>query len=846
MLVLTGCPLSSPLSPAPRLPAGPEEKVYSLSVDQKLKVPIEENEAIVYRFDAKVTSEGLYKFETLGNVDTLCALVQGKGKQERFLVVRDIGGKGENCRIYWAFPPGHYRFKVRVDGRQPFFVALRPVSDGRVISNKLPQDKVFESRLDKLGDRHRFNFTLRAPRLVQFRVKGRGLLQCVLRKDNREWLSAPLYRQPYGSCTIGQWLKAGRYSFELRSDQTRVNYKLQFQQIRMQELPSDKVREGYLQPKLFDIFRVKFTKGHRHIIQTYGYKYLSCTLEDVLGHPIVKAKRAKNGRNCLITGQFKPGTYFLRVRLRRGTGGIYQVSMRQQTYKEVSSGRSQTITPDFQQPMQLYRIKVKQARLYQVEVKGRRLRCSLNSASHDSQQRLAVMNLSEPNRCLLFANLFEGSYFLQVYPITREDTPYSLQVIEYRSPKGNYLRNKRPRLIGPVSPGFRRAFQFEIKQQKLIVLETRGQLDTHCTLYNENNRRLAHNDDNGRDYNCKISRLLSPGKYRMRVKITGRRSGIFWVQRHAQKKTYLALGRPLSVDLKYRKQRITHLLKVDKAGLFSIRTESKLDTKCSILNQDWNKIADDDDSGTGKNCFLAQFLTRGTYPIQVWLYRKNRGKIKLHVDRLPLAALSLGKRKLSQLKPPRYTSFFRLQVNQPGLYTIRTYGQLDTKCILRNEQSKVIGSNDDLGSGNKNCQVVENLMPGLHFFEVRLYKQRYKRGSYVRSYEILYDIMKTPVKNLKIGSNLSAQMRPNKIGRFRFEIKKPGTYRIETKGFLDPKCTLFTQTYQKIVTNDDSGIGRNCKIVRPLTPGTYEVQVRPATSDRSRSSGSYTVGVFPN
>ncbi len=846
MLLVTGCPLPTPLSPASQLPAGPEEKVYSLSVDQKLKVQIADNEAVVYRFDATVTREGLYKFETLGNVDTLCALVQGKGKKERFLVVRDIGGEGENCRIYWAFPPGHYRFKVRVDGRQPFHVALRPVRDGRVLDKRLPQDKSFESRLDRLGDRHRFSFRLRAPRLVQFRVRGKGLLQCVLRKANREWLSAPLYRQPYGSCTVGQWLKSGDYTFELRSDQPGVNYRLAFQQIRMQELPSDKVREGYLQPKLFDIFRLKLDGNHRHIIETYGRQYLSCTLEDVLGHPIVEEKNARNGRNCKITGQFKVGTYYLRVKLRRGNGGVYQVSMRQQDYKEIGSQGKQKITPDFQQPMQLFRIHVKQARLYQIEVKGRKLRCSLNSADNDSQRSLAVMNLSEPNRCLLFANLFEGKYFLQVYPVTREDTPYTLQVIEYKSPKGNILRNKRPRLIGPVSPGFRRAFQFELKQHQLLVLETRGQLDTHCTLFNENNQRIAQDDDDGRDYNCKINRWLPPGRYRMRVKITGRRSGIFWVQRKAQEVPWLPYGKPLTVALKYRKQRLTHLLRVKKAGLFSIRTESKLDTKCSILNQDWSKIADDDDSGTDKNCFLAQFLTPGIYPVQVWLYRKDRGTIQLQVDRLPLNTLQLGKKQLSQLQPPRYTSFFRFQVNQPGLYVVRTFGRLDTKCTLRNEQSRVVGSNDDRGGNDKNCQVVENLSPGLHFLEVRLYKQQRSSGQYAQAYEVLLDVQKTPVRSIKIGTTLPAQMTPQSIGRFRFEVKKPGRYRIETKGFLDPKCTLFTQSFQKIVVNDDSGIGRNCRIVRSLAPGTYEIQIRPATSDRSRSTGSYTVSVTTN
>ncbi len=837
---LTGCPLINPINTMQQVTARPEEKVFLLYTNLPLTVSIDENEAVVYRFDAKVTQEGLYQFETLGNNDTLCALVHQKEKQERFLVVRDIGGSGENCRIIWAFPPGIYHFKVRVDGRKKFQVVLRSVRNGKLVTHKLPRNKPHVDVINNLGDQHQFHFSLKAPRLVQFKVRGKGLMQCVLQTSRGKWLSSPLYRQPYGTCTMGQWLETGNYTFTIRSDKPSVKYQLLFRQIRMQQLPVNQVREGYLQPKLFDIFKLHLGKEHRHIIQTHGRLMLSCTLEDILGHVVVQ-HRSNDGKNCHMSGQFPPGIYYLRVRLKRGIGGVYQVSLRQQNYTTLPTTAHRTIFPDFQQPMQLYRIKVRQARLYQIEAKGRKMRCVLSNINH---KNLTVMNLSEPTRCLLFANLYEGHYFLRIYPLSREDKPYQLSIVEYKPPLSNQLQDKQPRLIGPVYPGFNKPFTLKITKPQLLVLETRGRIDTLCQLYDANNRRIARNDDGGRRYNCRINRYLRPGTYRLQVKVTGRRSGIFWVQRRAKKLPWIRLNRQLTCQFKYRKQHLTYMLRVRKPGMFAIRTRSHLDTMCSILNQDWKQIAKDDDSGTKKNCFLAQFLTPGIYPIQVWLYRKNQGKIRLKVSKLPLLQLKIGQYSRGRLRPPRWTDFYRIQVTQPGLYVVRTFGNTDTKCILRNEQSKIITKNDDRGGGDKNCQIVDNLMPGVYFFQVHLYKNRNRKTG--TDYKLLYDRHKTPVTKLPLNQYKPARLAPRQITRFQFTIQRAARYRIETQGLLDPKCTLFSHIFRKLAEDDDKGSGRNCRIIRHLSPGIYELQVRPATSNRSRSKGTYRLGVFKN
>lgn len=840
-LWLTGCPSSMVAQPITTPTPSAEEKVYRLHVNQPMTVSIAEDEAVIYRFDVQIHREGLYSFETMGTADTLCALLQKENQQEHFLLVRDVGGRGENCRIQWSFPPGSYTFKVRVDGQHNFQAVLRTVNTGKIIEYQAQSEKPYKERIEHSRDIHRYTFSIPSAKLIQFRVQGKGSMQCILRRSDGQWLSPALFRHPPGVCTIAQWLPPGKYFFEVRTDLPQVDYQLWFEPMRLQELTNHRLQEGYLQPKLVDIFRFQLQADRRHVIQTFGPSALQCTLEDPLGQPVTELSKAPDGRNCLLTGQFKPGQYYLRVRLRQDSGGEYHIVLRQQTYVVLSTNKKQSIAPDFQDIMQLYRLDVPESRLYQIEVTGRTLRCSLHNLD---QQPLSIMNLSEPQRCLLFANLYQGQYFLQVYPTKREDLSYQIHVVAYQPPQGNQLKNHQPYLIGPVHPGFRRIFRLQLQQPQLLVLETRGFLDTVCELYDSNQQRLAYNDDDGRDYNCRIHRYLQPGQYHFHVRVSGRRSGIFWVQSKAKPLPWVSLGKEIPFTFTHRKQRMIYLLRVHERGLFSVRTESVLDTKCQILSQEWKMIAEDDDSGTNRNCFLARFLSPGIYPLQIWLYRQDAGKIKLLTDRLSLHNIALGERQNNILSVPHWTQFYKLQINQPGIYVLRTYGFADTKCTLHNEQNKTLATNDDRGGGDKNCQIVETLKAGVYFFQVSLHKGSQTPSLQGVPYQTSFDVHRSPLVDLPLQRDISTEMSPDTIRRFRFRIKQAGQFRIETKGMLDPQCTLYNESLVQLAKDDDSGIGRNCRIVRYLKPGAYEIHVRPATPDRSRNTGIHSIGIF--
>lgn len=83
--------------------------------------------------------------------------------------------------------------------------------------------------------------------------------------------------------------------------------------------------------------------------------------------------------------------------------------------------------------------------------------------------------------------------------------------------------------------------------------------------------------------------------------------------------------------------------------------------------------------------------------------------------------------------------------------------------------------------------------------------------------------------------------QPGEEDLFRFTARGAGRYTIETTGPTDVVMTLFGPGGERIAQDDDSGEGRNSKIVSELIPGEYTVQVRHYNS--RGGTGDYGISV---
>jgi hypothetical protein len=76
---------------------------------------------------------------------------------------------------------------------------------------------------------------------------------------------------------------------------------------------------------------------------------------------------------------------------------------------------------------------------------------------------------------------------------------------------------------------------------------------------------------------------------------------------------------------------------------------------------------------------------------------------------------------------------------------------------------------------------------------------------------------------------------------YKFTARKAGRYTVETEGPTDVVMKLFSSGGGLIAEDDDSGTGRNARIVTDLNPGTYTLQVRHYNT--SSGVGQYSIKV---
>ena len=81
------------------------------------------------------------------------------------------------------------------------------------------------------------------------------------------------------------------------------------------------------------------------------------------------------------------------------------------------------------------------------------------------------------------------------------------------------------------------------------------------------------------------------------------------------------------------------------------------------------------------------------------------------------------------------------------------------------------------------------------------------------------------------------------VDTFTFNVVTAGRYRLETSGETDVVMSLFgpNDPARMIDTDDDSGPGRNARIIADLRPGTYFVRIRHYSAKRT---GGYRIGLY--
>ena len=187
-------------------------------------------------------------------------------------------------------------------------------------------------------------------------------------------------------------------------------------------------------------------------------------------------------------------------------------------------------------------------------------------------------------------------------------------------------------------------------------------------------------------------------------------------------------------------------VQVSEYGVLTVYTTGNLDTYGALQNSSGSTLATDDDGASGNNFGINYVVNSDTYYIKVEGYGSETGSYTMNAlfyaddsdfwfraTRLSWVVLntsgSLGIDRIGWIEKLDDKDFFAVQVNKPGVLTVFTTGNLDTRGYLydigNGDVPYLWASDDDSGSGN-NFGIVSQVFPGTYYIEV----EGYNTGSY--------------------------------------------------------------------------------------------------------------------
>ena len=299
-------------------------------------------------------------------------------------------------------------------------------------------------------------------------------------------------------------------------------------------------------------------------------------------------------------------------------------------------------------------------------------------------------------------------------------------------------------------------------------------------------------------------------------------------------------------------------IELPEAGWLRVETTGNGDPRGALTAEDGGLVAQDDDSGEGRNFLLEVKLEAGVYFIKVdaasgsfdyaLVVSFNPASVADdHGDgAMEATAAAMPSSIAGELQSSSDTDTFRFEVAERGVVRVGTTGETDVVGTLVSADGPLRLVDDDSGPA-LNFLIAAKLDPGAYFVEVRGFPGS-KTGAY------LLDISFSPLSaefddhadslhgatDLAIGSFASGELEVLlDQDHFRIEIPGagPGQLWVKSTGKTDVKGALLRRDGSLMNDNRFGGDFPNFAVGMHVAPGTYFLRVDGGTT----SAGPYTV-----
>ena len=343
--------------------------------------------------------------------------------------------------------------------------------------------------------------------------------------------------------------------------------------------------------------------------------------------------------------------------------------------------------------------------------------------------------------------------------------------------------------------------------------------------------------------NFRIEHLVTPGTYY--VKVGGTPYYYFDYIIHASFEAVdhrdLPLGGSLAGQIATRDDVDYFEVQVPKAGVLTIYTTGNLYLRGTLKNS--SNVG----RGSGENFRIERFVPSGTYYVKVEGVGSNTGDYTIHArfeaddhsdTRSGATSLSLGGSRPGQIETDDDVDYFRVDVRGPGVLTVYSTGDLNTRGTLQNRSSSSLATDDNGGSGD-NFRIEHSVSAGTYYVKVEGVGSNTGDYTVHTSFADDHSDTRPGATSLSLGSSLAGWIGSgDDVDYFKVQVGEAGVLTVYSTGSLNTRGMLRNSSGALLESDDDGGDGRNFRIERTVGAGTYYVSVKGRSSS---DTGNYTI-----
>ena len=608
-------------------------------------------------------------------------------------------------------------------------------------------------------------------------------------------------------------------------------------------------------------------------------------LEDAIGSELATDANAGQGSNFRIERDVMGGTYYIRVTGQSGsTSGNYTLHIRfravddhgdvrgSATPVEIPSDTQGVLTPN---DSDYFRISVRAHGSLEVYTSGGQF---LAGALEDPNGSVLIHRLGTPADFRIRHVVSPGIYFVRVYSPNDIAETYALHVrfSESSTPPpddhGDGRGAATPVAVpsdtaGVLTTGDTDYFRISVSAPGSLRAYTSGNTDTAGFLYGPTGPQLATDADSGQGSNFRLDHDLSPGTYFVRV--SGQSSsteGRYTLHLRFSESSTIAADdhgdtRSSSTAVVVPSD-TSGILTADDTDYFSFRlpttgslqvyTTGNTDTAGRLENANGSVLQNTTGGGQDANFRIERDVLSGTYYVRITGQpASTTGAYVVHVrfteypddhgDSRNSATTVEVPSNRGGILTPGDVDYFRLSVNGPGTLQVYTLGGVDTAGRLESAGGTALATDADSGEG-ANFRVEHDVAAGTYFVRVSGQSSS-TEGQYsllVRFSGDDHGDTRGSATAVAIPSSTAGVLTAGDTDYFRINVNGSGSLQVYTTGNTDTTGRLENRSGIGLATDTNAGQGRNFRVERDVSAGTYFVRV---TGQSSSTAGNYTLHV---